>query len=166
LPTNCNMSASSKPSVTKTSVNIGSPLVTVPVLSNTTVSIDCVLSKCSPPLNRPLICADLHEPSMLEVGVASPSAHGHAITKIEIIGIKLERKSPGVTTKYQMRNVTTAIATTNGTNTPEILSASRWMSAFDPCASSTTLTICDRAVSFPTFVAVICRDPFLLIVAP
>src|SRR5699024_10546796 len=112
----CNISASSKPSVTKTSVNIGSPLVTVPVLSNTTVSIDWVFSKCSPPLNRTPISADLPEPAMMEVGVASPSAHGHAITKIEIIGIKLERKSPGVTTKYQMRNVTTAIATTIGTN--------------------------------------------------
>src|SRR5699024_12707736 len=105
-------------------------------------------------------------PAIIDVGVARPRAHGHAITKIEIIGIKLARKSPGATTKYHVRNVTTAIATTIGTTTLEIRSAKRCTLACETCASSTTLTICDKAVSFPTLVAVICREPLLLIVAP
>src|SRR5699024_1494816 len=113
------------PSAATTSVNVGSPFVTVPVLSNTTVSMDCVFSRCSPPLNNIPFSAARPEPAIIDVGVASPSAHGHAITKIEIVGIKLDRKSPGVTIKYQTKKVITAIRTTTGTNTPEILSAKR-----------------------------------------
>src|SRR5699024_9788769 len=112
------------------------------------------------------ISAALPEPAIIDVGVAKPSAHGQAITKIEIVGINAERKSPGVTAKYQIRNVTIAITTTIGTNTPEIRSAKRWISALEPCASSTTFTICANAVSLPTLVALICNEPFLLIVAP
>src|SRR5699024_1434898 len=52
-------------------------------------------------------------------------AHGHAMTKMDIVGIIEARKSPGVTKRYHTANVTTAIATTIGTKTPEILSASR-----------------------------------------
>src|SRR5699024_7689663 len=108
-----------------TSVNVGSPFVTVPVLSSTTVSIDCVFSKCSPPLHNIPTSAARPEPAIIEVGDARPNAHGHAMTKIEIIGIKLERKSPGVTIKYHIKHVATAMSTTIGTNTPEILSAIR-----------------------------------------
>src|SRR5699024_2932547 len=84
LPTNCNTSFSVNPSVTNTFVNVGSPFVTVPVLSKTTVSTDCVFSKCSPPLKRTPISADRPDPAIIDVGVARPSAHGQAITKIEI----------------------------------------------------------------------------------
>jgi len=55
---------------------------------------------------------------------------------------------------------------TIGTKIPEIESAIRCIGAFEPCASSTILIICDRAVSFPTFVALIFKNPFLLMVAP
>src|SRR5699024_12824636 len=88
-----------------TSVNVGSPFVTVPVLSSTTVSIDWVFSKCSPLLNNIPISAARPDPAIIEVGVARPNAHGHEMTKIEIIGIKLERKSLGVTIKYHIKNV-------------------------------------------------------------
>src|SRR5690625_7364199 len=91
-----------------TSVNVGSPFVTVPVLSSTTVSIDWVFSKCSPPLNNIHISAARPEPAIIEVGVARPNAHGHAMTKIEIIGIKLEGKSPDDTIKYHIKNVASA----------------------------------------------------------
>ena len=45
-------------------------------------------------------------------------------------------------------------------------SASRWIGAFDPCASSTSRTICARAVSLPTLVARKVNEPLLLSVAP
>src|SRR5699024_8878807 len=125
LPTNCHTSSSSNPSVMTKSVNTGVPSVTVPVLSKTTVSIDCVCSKCSPPLNSNPISAARPDPAIIDVGVAKPNAHGQAITKIEIVGIKLERTSPGVTSKNQIKKATTAISTTIGTNTPDILSANR-----------------------------------------
>src|SRR5699024_12520989 len=92
------------------------------VLSSTTVSIDWVFSRCSPPLNKTPISAALPEPAMMEVGVAKPSAHGQAITRIEIVGISAAPKSPGVTAKYQIKKVTSATPTTIGTNTLEILS--------------------------------------------
>src|SRR5699024_11896894 len=100
------------------------------------------------------ISAALPEPAMMEVGVAKPSAHGQAITRIEIVGISAAPKSPGVTAKYQIKKVTSATQTTIGTNTLEILSAIRCITAFDHCACSTTLTICAKAEFFPTFVAV------------
>ena len=55
---------------------------------------------------------------------------------------------------------------TTGVNTPLITSASRAMGALLPCASCTSLTICWRAVSRPTFVARNRKLPVLLIVAP
>ena len=55
--------------------------------------------------------------------------------------------------KYQTKNVMIAIATTIGTKIPDTLSATLCISALLPCASSTTLIICDKAVSLPTFVA-------------
>src|SRR5699024_6930917 len=125
VPTICSTSFSLNPSAAIISVNVGSPFVTVPVLSSTTVSMDCVCSKYSPPLNNIPISAARPEPAIIDVGVANPSAHGHAITKIEIVGIKLDRKSPGVTITYQIKKVAMAITTTMGTTTPEILSANR-----------------------------------------
>src|SRR5699024_1280647 len=106
-------------------VNVGSPFVTVPVLSSTTVSIDWVFSKCSPPLNNIPISAARPEPAIIEVGVARPNAHGHAMTKIEITGIKLERNSPDDTIQYHIKNGAPAMRTTLGTNAPEVVSAMR-----------------------------------------
>src|SRR5699024_7992415 len=112
-------------SSTGISVEVGVPFVTVPVLSSTAVSLDCVFSKFSPPLNKIPISAARPEPAIIEVGVARPNGHGQSITKIEIVGIKLARKSPGGTMVNQIKKVATASSTTIGTDTPEILSAKR-----------------------------------------
>jgi hypothetical protein len=53
-----------------------------------------------------------------------------------------------------------------GTNHLTIRSAYLWTGALEAWASSTRCTICDRAVSSPTRVAVIVKTPVLLIVAP
>jgi hypothetical protein len=55
------------------------PSVTVPVLSTTMLSMRCVASSTSPPLMTMPSCAPRPVPTMIAVGVANPSAHGHAM---------------------------------------------------------------------------------------
>ena len=55
---------------------------------------------------------------------------------------------------------------TTGTNTALMRSAKRCTGALEPCASSTSLTICASAVSAPTFVARNRKLPSLFMVAP
>src|SRR5690625_5815607 len=86
LPTNCNTSFSVNPSVTNTSVNVGSPFVTVPVLSKTTVSTDCVFSKCSPPLKRTPISADL--PDRSEEHTSELHSRGHLVCRLLLVNKK------------------------------------------------------------------------------
>src|SRR5699024_8104891 len=105
-------SVSSLPS---NSVTTGSPLVTVPVLSKTIVSTSCVSSKFSPPLNKIPFSADRPVPSIIEVVVARPNAHGQAITNTAILAVNASSNSPGLTNVIQTINVSTAIPTTIGT---------------------------------------------------
>ncbi len=58
------------------------------------------------------------------------------------------------------------MAITIGTKIPEIISASRWIGALEPCASWTIRMIWASAVSLPTFIARNWNEPVLLIVAP
>ena len=67
------------PSAT-TSVTSGSPLVSVPVLSMTTVSMRADASSAVAFLNRTPRLAPRPVPTMIAVGVASPSASGQVIT--------------------------------------------------------------------------------------
>ena len=66
------------------SVTSGSPLVIVPVLSKTTKSTLPVSSKAEAFLNKIPFLAPLPDPTIMATGVASPSAQGQAITKIDI----------------------------------------------------------------------------------
>ncbi len=63
-----------------TSVTVGRPSVSVPVLSKTTVSTRCAISSASPPRMRMPTSAPRPVPTMTAVGVASPIAHGQAMT--------------------------------------------------------------------------------------
>ena len=72
-------SASSMPSAT-TSVTSGSPLVRVPVLSITTVSIRAEVSSAVAFLNSTPRRAPSPVPTMIAVGVARPSASGQVMT--------------------------------------------------------------------------------------
>ena len=152
-------SSSGMPLATTTSVNSGSPLVRVPVLSRTTVSSAWAPSRASPPLIRIPCSAPRPVPTMIEVGVASPIAHGQAMistaTKFESASVKA---GSGPNTS-QTTNVTAASAMTTGTKTLLTLSASLCMGAFDPWASSTMREICASAVSLPTFVASKRKEP-------
>ena len=87
----------------------------------------------------------------MAVGVARPKAQGQAITNTDINIVKAKVAVLPVT--YHTIPATAAIPMTIGTKYPEITSAILAIGALDPCASSTNLIICARAVSLPTFVA-------------
>ena len=62
-----------------TSVTVEVPVVTVPVLSSTTVSMRRADSSTSGPRIRMPSCAPRPVPTSSAIGVARPSAHGHAM---------------------------------------------------------------------------------------
>ena len=107
-------------------------------------------------------CAPRPVPTMIAVGVARPSAHGHAITSTATAWISAAEAPPPSATVAT--NVTTAIATTIGTNTPETRSARRWIGAFEPCASATSRTMPASSVFDPTPVATATSIPSWLTV--
>ncbi len=80
-------------------------------------------------------CAPLPVPTMTEVGVASPSAQGQAMmsTAIAFKNAYVSLGS-GPSVNHTM-NVTVAIPITEGTKIEAILSASRAIGGFEPCAS-------------------------------
>ncbi len=160
-------SSSSSPTapVATTSVSTGRPSVIVPVLSSTIVRSRCASSRLSPPLISTPSSAPFPVPTIIAVGVASPSAHGHAMisTDTKFTSAIANRTSGGAIT-YHTMNVTTAIARTTGVKIPLTTSAIRAIGAFEPCASWTSLTICCSAVSLPTFVAPNRNAPVLFIV--
>ena len=64
------------------SVTSGLPLVSVPVLSNTIVSIDANFSKYFPPFIKMPSLAALPMPNDTTIGVAIPKAQGQETTRI------------------------------------------------------------------------------------
>ena len=145
-------------------VTSGRPSVTVPVLSRTTVSIFLAVSMLSASLISMPFSAPFPMPTIMAVGVASPSAHGHAIISTVTIA-----RSPCVTpfspsrTAHRM-NERRAIPIMTGTKTAAILSTSFWTGALLPCASWTIAIIFDRRVSVPTLSARNLKLPFWFIV--
>ena len=69
-------SSSETPASGLTSVRVGFPCVTVPVLSRTTVSTERARCRASPFRIRIPCSAALPTATMIEIGVASPRAHG------------------------------------------------------------------------------------------
>ena len=134
-----------------TSVTTGSPLVMVPVLSRTTIPVFPISSSAAAVLKRTPCFAPIPFPTMIATGVASPSAQGQLITRTEIPLARIYPASLPATAHTIM--VTIAMPITTGTNTPETLSASFAIGAFDAAASLTILIILDNMVSAPTWVA-------------
>jgi len=67
---------------------------------------------------------------MIAVGVASPSEHGHAISRTATAGTKLRVMSP--VARNQPITVASAIPRTIGTKIPDTRSASRCIGALLP----------------------------------
>ena len=123
-------SPSAVPPAGQTSVTAGSPFVTVPVLSSTTVSTEWVTSKISPERIRMPCLAPRPVPTMMAVGVARPKAQGQAMTSTEVNTLRTKAKSfPAMA---QITAASTAMAMTVGTKIPATLSAVREMGAFLP----------------------------------
>ena len=157
-------SAGDSPSAATTSWTVISPVVTVPVLSSRMVSTRRVDSRTSGPLIRMPSWAPRPVPTMSAVGVASPSAHGHAMIRTATAAVKAAVTPPPAPS--QKPSVATARPITIGTKTPEIRSARRCTSALPFCASSTSRAICASWVSAPMRVARTSSRPPALTVAP
>ena len=103
-------------------------------------------------------------PTMIAVGVASPSAHGQAMIRTATAAVNASFAEWPV--RSHAASVVSAITNTIGTKIADTRSASRCTGAFDPCASATRRAICASAVSLPTPVASTTRRPEALTVAP
>ena len=84
-------------------------------------------------------------PTTRAVGVANPSAHGQAMTRVETSTSML--CSTGAPERYHPMAAATAITMTTGTKTREIRSTKRWIGAFPPCAASTKAMTRSRRVA-------------------
>ncbi len=140
------------------------PVVIVPVLSSTTVSIRRVDSSTSGPLMRMPSWAPRPVPTSSAVGVARPSAQGQAMMRTATAAVNaVLAPAPRAS---QVPRVARASTMTTGTKTADTRSASRWMGALPVWASVTRRAICASWVSDPTRVARMIRRPPALTVAP
>lgn len=135
----------------------------VQVLSNTTVVTACNFSKLSAFLIKIPWCAPLPTQTIIAVGVAKPSAHGHAITSTATNDVNHIIGNHRILRTIKL---TIAIPSTTGTKIAEIRSASLWIGALEPCASCTIVITRERKLSLPSVVALILRNPCLLMVPP
>src|SRR5699024_7893923 len=109
-------------------------------------------------------CAPLPVPTSNAVGVASPSAQGHAMINTATAAVNaIASDAPPA---HQNTNAAAASTITIGTNTAEIRSANRCTAALPVWASSTSLASCANLVSEPTRVASTTSLPFAFTVAP
>ena len=103
---------------------------------------------------------------MIDIGVASPKAHGQAMISTAIaLTIACDSGGAGPNRLQTMKEAKET-RTTEGTNQAETLSASFWIGARDRWAAATMRTICDSIVSLPTRSARINMLPVPLTVAP
>src|SRR3989344_8372204 len=115
------------------SVNCGLPTVNVPVLSSTIAFILFAISREAASFTKMPRDAALPEETIIAIGVASPSAHGHAMMRTATKLTRAKLNAGVGPKKNQTIKVVTAITTTTGTKYDETRSARRWIGAFDPC---------------------------------
>ncbi len=107
-------------------------------------------------------------PTMIEVGVARPIAHGHAMMSTATHADEREReRRRRARTTIHTPNVSAAAASTAGTNHAVTRSTSAWIGSLAPCAASTMRMICASTVSRADLASRGTGSaPFLLIVPP
>ena len=168
--TGCSLCSSRRASTAKSAsdscepMSVITPVVRVPVLSSTTVSIDRVDSSASGPETRIPSCEPRPEDTARAVGVASPSAQGHAMMSTVSAACRPIAQSPLM--RPHARNVSTLMTKTIGTNTAEMRSARRCTAGLPSCARLTRSAIAASVVSAPTRSARTSSTPEVLIVAP
>ena len=162
----CSNWLSSTPATGAIAVRRGRPSVSVPVLSMTTVSMRSRSSRASAFRRSTPTSAPRPVPTMMDIGVASPSAHGHAMMRTATAFTSPWTNRGSGPTSAHPTNVRIAITMTAGTNQAETVSARRWMGARDRCASPTSDTMRASSVSAPTRVASITNAPVPFTVPP
>ena len=120
----CNTSASLKPSTIIIFSTDGLPSVSVPVLSTINVFILFIFSSASAFFIKTPFCAPLPTPTITDIGVAKPKAHGHAMINTAIAFTKAYTYLGSGPNTAQTIKVRTETPTTTGTKYLEILSAS------------------------------------------
>ena len=103
--------------VVNISFKCGFPKVTEPVLSNTNACMLCRFSKAEGSLKITPADVAFAEPSIIAIGVASPSAHGHAMIKTETAVKIAFSKLPSLGNIVQAKPTIIAINIITGTNT-------------------------------------------------
>jgi hypothetical protein len=103
---------------------------------------------------------------MIDIGVASPSAHGHAMISTATALISACASRGSGRRPAHTANVTTATPITAGTNQPATASASFWIGARLRCASAPCARSARGSVSAPTRSARITSVPVPFTVAP
>src|SRR4029079_17448582 len=116
----------SKPGDGVTLTNLGFPSVRVPVLSTTSVSIFSSVSSASALRIKTPAVAPRPVPTMIDIGVAKPSAHGQAMIRTATALTSPNPIAGGGPKSDQTTKASAATATTAGTNQEEITSARRW----------------------------------------
>mmetsp|Transcript_123 Transcript_123/g.507 ORF Transcript_123/g.507 Transcript_123/m.507 type:complete len:219 (+) Transcript_123:1068-1724(+) len=129
---------------------MGLPRVMVPVLSKTTASTPAMVSNTSPPRNKTPFRAPSDVATSTAVGVANPSAQGHATTSTSVANLSgpiqgaapndpASMSAPGnkaSPASVQNPNVAALMPMTPNTNGPAMASASLCTGAARPWASS------------------------------
>ena len=112
------------PSRCCTRTNSGFPTVKVPVLSTMTTWTVCITSRTSAlRISTPLL-APRPMPTMTDIGVASPSAHGQAMIRTATALVTAAGRRGSGPSQIQNRNVTIETVTMAGTKTADTRSAS------------------------------------------
>ena len=96
----------------------GLPSVSVPVLSTTSVSTFSMRSSASAFLISTPICAPRPTPTMIDIGVASPSAQGQAMISTLTAATRPKAIRGSGPMYAHTPNATMATAMTAGTNQP------------------------------------------------
>ena len=138
----------------------------MPVLSTTSVSARPISSIASALRISTPSRAPRPVPTMIDIGVARPSAQGQAISSTEIAAMRPNPVAGGGPNNAHAANATTATASTAGTNQPATTSASFWIGARERCAAATSATMRASNVWLPTRSARITKLPVWFRVAP
>ena len=131
-------------------VTRGSPRVKVPVLSTTSRSIFAARSSTSLFLTSNPWFAARPRPTMIDMGIARPSAQGQAIIRTLIAVTSAKDSCGGGPKNHHNAAVSSARPTTAGTKTELILSTRSAIGGFEFCASAISRIIPPRTVSLPT----------------
>ena len=111
----CSAPASCTPGAGSRRSRRGWPTVSVPVLSKATVRTLCAVSSATASFTKMPWRAATPVPAMMAVGVASPSAHGQAMTSTATA--RITAPSTPSPASHQPAKVSSASPSTTGTNT-------------------------------------------------